>query len=275
MTELHVDLDALADLVAGQAPPEVEALVAACAGCTARRAELEAALAPGGPVAAALASLPTPPLPAEVAARLDAALAAERPAPSARSSTVVPLAAAPSRRTRSWLPALGGVAAAAALVVGALVLLPSGTERSADSTAAGAAPSRIATSSTGNDYGKDGKALQAALPALLDGKQASDAQAPESATTKATADSTTNALAVDALGALRDETTLAACLAALTDPGDEGIPLALDYASFQGQPALVVVLPTSKPEKVDVFVVGPECGPADAKVLFYTRLTKP
>ena len=55
-----------------------------------------------------------------------------------------------------------------------------------------------------------------------------------------------------ALAPLRTPEGLASCLAALTDPAAStasSLPLALDYASFSGKPALVVVLPATKAGK--------------------------
>lgn len=273
----HVTLDDLADLHVGEASDEVAAHVASCAECTARLAELEAALAPVASDLRALASLPVPEVPADVAARLDAL----RPPPTT-SGTVVPLEAARSRRTTSWLPALGGLAAAAVLVTGGVLLVQKGGSSTSEDTAASASgASALPTSATGNDYAKDGKALTAALPGLLGGgPRAETLQAP-AADAKTTTGSTPpgtvpqTALSGDPLARLREQDGLAACLAGLTDPGSDDLPLALDYAAFEGQPALVVVLPTSKADKVDVFVVGAQCDQADQRLLFYTRLSKP
>ena len=70
--------------------------------------------------------------------------------------------------------------------------------------------------------------------------------------------------------------TLAAYAVALLPPDDPSVqPLAIDYASFRGQPAMVVVLPGSVADKLDVFVVGPGCSRANDSVLFYTSVDKP
>ena len=83
-----------------------------------------------------------------------------------------------------------------------------------------------------------------------------------------------SAPAVDPLARLRTSDGLAGCLTALSDAGQPAVPLALDYARYQGKPALVVVLPSSKEDKADVFVVGSGCSTADAKLLFFARLPK-
>jgi hypothetical protein len=71
-------------------------------------------------------------------------------------------------------------------------------------------------------------------------------------------------------------TGLASCLAALLPPEEPDLrPLALDYASFGGAPALAVVLPDPDPAKLQVFVVGPGCSQADDGVLRFVRVARP
>ena len=79
----------------------------------------------------------------------------------------------------------------------------------------------------------------------------------------------------DPLARLRTTEGLASCITALTEPGQVVLPLALDYATFEGSPALVVVLPSTKADKVDVFVVGPGCTTGDAALLYFARLDRP
>ena len=80
---------------------------------------------------------------------------------------------------------------------------------------------------------------------------------------------------MDPLTRLRAPDALADCLAALTGPGVDTTPLALDYAAFEGRPALVVVLPSRQPDRVDVFAVGAGCRQGDDQTLFFTRLDRP
>ena len=175
-----------------------------------------------------------------------------------------------------WLPVGAGVAAAAALVLGGVVLLQRGDTGHTASTSAGPT---YRTNSSGTDYRKDGKLLASELPALLGGAALAEAvpgpAKQSSPLNGATVPQPAGAASIDALADLHTTRGLASCLASLSDAKDPGLPLALDYASFEGEPALVVVLPASKPDKVDVFVVGAACSVADAKVLFFTRLAKP
>lgn len=321
----HLDLDALADLLAGEGDDAQVAHVGSCAGCAGRLDELAAADAE---VAALLAGLPAPAVPDDLAGRLQAAFDAEpalapdvreqsaapvAPASSTSSSTVTPFPTAGSRR-RTWLPA---AAAGAVLLFGgvlgaSLLDLPGGGDDAATSTAAedaagggAGALDDLVRSETGTDYAPDGT-LAAALSGLLGGSAepvtAPLAAAPEAAQPAEDAAATTAAPAPvptpapvaegapevltssgrasapdPALDRLRTPEGLASCLAALLPPEDDSVrPLALDYAAYGGQPALVVVLPaTGAADKVDVFVVGAQCTLGDDRLLFFTRLDRP
>jgi hypothetical protein len=265
MSAQHLDLDALADALAeGSTPPHVQE----CATCRARLDELAAALPR---VSAALASAPLPPVPADLDARLTAALSAA--GTGAATADVLPLHAAPRHRSR-WLPALGGVAAAAVVAVGALVVTHhGGQQRRADTAAKTAAPA-YRVSESGTDYSPS--ALRAALPGLLAEPEHSAAGAVAAPVPPAKAPQASRVQsAPDPLAGLRSTSGLATCLASLTGPDETGMPLALDYASYLGRPALVVVLPSSKAGKVDVLVVPPGCARADGSLLYFTRLPKP
>ena len=269
----HLDLDALADVLAGAEDPHLET----CEPCRARLAELSAALPTVG---AALAALPDPPVPPDLEQRLLGALAeARRPA----TADVLPLVRS---RTR-WLPALGAVAAAAVLVTGGVLLAQRGGSGGTATTTAGSRG--YAVSETGTNYTGTPASLSAALPALLAGHAQGVGAADSAATPAPLAERQASKAAqspgavmgpltppaTDPLAPLRTTAGLARCLASLTDPGDNGLPLALDYASFNGSPALVVVLPSVKPGKVDVLVVPPGCAQADGALLYFTRLPKP
>jgi hypothetical protein len=270
----HLDLDALADVLADGHEPEH---LSTCAACRTRLDELAAAL-PG--VTRALADLPLPEPPADLGDRISAALAREAaPAPA----NVLPM----SRSRSRWLPALAGVAAAAVLVTGAVLLVNrgDGPARTSSDTASGRG---YQINATGTDY--TAKDLPGALPGLLSGERPEDRATgaaagvygtpqltPASPLPSPEKDATKQSLAVapDPLADLRTTAGLARCLASLTDPSDTGLPLAVDYATFEGTPALVVVLPSSKPDKVDVIVVPAGCAKADGQVLYFTRLPKP
>jgi hypothetical protein len=78
------------------------------------------------------------------------------------------------------------------------------------------------------------------------------------------------------LARLRTAEGLDACLSALLAAEEPGTrPLAVDYARYDGQPALAVVLPDPDPAQAAVFVVGADCGAADADVLLFRRAPLP
>lgn len=310
----HLDLDALADALAGEGDDTGH--LASCASCTSRLGELAAA---EQRVTAALGGLPAPAVPDDVTRRITAAIDAEPPlsaAPDTRSASVTAL---PAGRTapRRWVPA---AAAAAVLMVSAaglgLAFLPerSGGHESA-SIAAGMAGPELPTSATGTDYA-DTAAVAQVLPGLLGGTagsaessldssqgeqsrsfaedaepgsggtgagagEAGDAaQSGESATTMSDsalpAEAPAPVAGGDELARLRTPEGLADCLRALLPPDEPDVqPLALDYARYQGQPALAVLLPDPDPEKVAVYVVGAGCTAQNDSLLQFLRVDTP
>ena len=254
----HLDLDALADVLAGE---REDAHLRTCAACSERLAELAAADAS---VTAALAALPAPPLPPGLSLRLTQAVQQER---RRELAAVRPL----RRRTPTWLPA---VAASVVLVMAGAVgwsLLDLSGQGSTDTAASdagggggqesGAAPEAatgLAVPRTGTDWA-DEAARPAALARLL-----------------ASADpSLGGATAVpsgDGLDRLRDPAALAACLADL--PGGDDDVLAVDYAQYAGAPAVAFVQPED-PGTVQVTVVSGDCSAGDPDVLAEVVLPRP
>jgi len=287
----HLDLDDLADLLAGEGAAAEVRHVAGCPACSSALDDLDEAQRP---VRAALAALPEPAVPSDLAARLDAALLAAReqedaaPAPAdvpparagpagpAGPATVVPL-----HRPRRRIPPERLLTAAAGivllLVVGVAALAvsrqgtggDSSTSSSAGSAAGPAAARGVPTSSTGADYGSGRDALAAALPQLLRG--GTDRRQFTSGAASGEAE--------DPLARLRDPTELAGCLSGLFDPagGDPAAlgPVALDYARYAGRPALVTVLPASDPTRLDVYVLGAGCRAGSPETLLSTSLARP
>ena len=276
MTDQHLDLDALADVLVGEAPSAVSLHARTCSVCAADLAALAAAQAP---VAAALAAAPEPALPAGLDARLAAAVAhARADPPGARSVTVVPLAA----RRRRWQPWAGGLAAAAVLGTAGVLVVRAGAPSGSTTASTGgpatqdraAAAGAVPTSSTGTDYRAGSSALATALPALLRGGAPVRGEAVGSLGPSPVSPQP-GPSARSGLDRLRAPAALAACLSALQDPASTTGPLALDYATYRGAPALVVLLPSTRPGKVDAYVVGAGCSQADAQVLFFGRLPAP
>lgn len=285
----HLDLDALADVVADQATAAQRAHLTGCASCTSRLAELRAA---EGRVMSVLSALPPPAVPEELADRLTAALAAQVPRPPARTDvTALPTA---SPRRRSWLPA----AAAAVLVLsgaglGYALLQSSGS--GSDSAGSPAAGPEVVVAASGTDYA-DPAAVIAALPGVLNagavttygsGEGGGAEGGAQSRSLDAATDPASGAdeaappaaamSAADPLERLRTPDGLAQCLVGLQATPDEAPiePLAVDFATYEGAPALAVVLLDPDPTKLAVFVVGPQCAQADAQLLHFVRVTRP
>ncbi len=290
MSEDHLDLDALADHVAGEG--QRAAHLSSCAGCASRLDELATAQAP---VTSALAALAAPAIPADVAARLDAALADLAPLPA------TPVTTLPVRQGfPRWLAAAAAVAVVAGGIgtaVNAQRDRTSVTAGSADATAE-AGPVR---NETGNDYA-DRAALAAAvgdllagtavpapaalsaetraLPAPAAGLPGAAAASPDTASKDAVGGTSGGQAAAaapaDPLAGLRTEAGLADCLRAVLPPEDPDLrPLALDYGSYRGTPALVLVLPGASSDALDVFVVGADCRADNDALLFYASVPAP
>jgi hypothetical protein len=155
--------------------------------------------------------------------------------------------------------------------VGGGQLLTHGNTDSSSPTRTAAGAASLAVSHTGARYSKT--SLAAAVPGLLTAKPESSVGGPKAPAPQSGA--AVNGATSDALATLQTPKGLAACLAGLTGPGQEDLPLALDYATFEGKPALVVVLPSSRPSKLDVFVVGATCNQTEQDVLYYLHADRP
>jgi hypothetical protein len=232
-----------------------------------------------------LAGLPEPTMPPEVAARIDAALAAEAATVDARgtlataAATVTPITAGRgsglgARLRGHWL--MSAAAVVAVLALGSAVVVGALNGRSATSSnasggtaalasrapgAAGAETTRLTAS--GRGYTKTN--LGPEVLALVAGTAPSPAPSP------ATPDGATSALAAPAKTLVEDRPRLAACLAKVEEGGPTTAPVAVDAGSFEGQAALVVVLVGSS-TSYDVFVVTPACSSADASLLYYASV---
>lgn len=276
----HLDLGTLAELDEGLLPPaaadRARGHVERCGECTERLASVTG-------VRAALAAAPAEPLPAAVGARLDATLARaarERAAPPRR----------PARRVQ-WRPSGGLLASGAAasivvLLFGALAIsaIRDGAGRATNDAGMGGGGGRSAAQSSEplgagvdsadggvTDSGRNYSAasLPEAVAGLLAGRPA--AQPVPSAAPGEDA----SALSPGRLGRLADSGALGTCVTELA--GRPSVrPLAVDFGSYAGRPAAVVVLPeTGSPALLDVWVVGHGCTTGDPQLLYFTRLPRP
>lgn len=236
----------------------------------------------------------TPPLPADLPARLAAALDAERslpaPAPSpGPAADVVPLRRRPAGVPR-WLAAaaglvlLGGAAAAATeLLAGGdgAAVMSGGAESTGEQGASGGAPEArapvgVPVLQTGEDYTADRldeqvrgliAAAEAGPPAeALDnaGTATLDAPVPQGA-------EGAEELAGGAEGTrLAAPDALAGCLEAIGAAG--ATPQAVDLATFDGRQVAVIVLPGNG-ARSQVWVVDPGCRPGADGLVHYQVVT--
>jgi hypothetical protein len=283
MTE-HLDADALADLDEGLLDRDhVASARAHVAGCPRCRAELAALTGVRERLAAAAE---VEPMPAEVVARLDRALAgvAAEPASTAVTRSVIPLREPPrsSPRGLRWLQAAavvvlilaGGAVAVSALRGsdnGSFKDSGGGTAGSADQRAA--APGSYPVTASGRHWTK--ASVEAGVPQLLAGTL-SPTLPPSgfAAEDNANGSVAPRELAGVPAARLAGGPALADCVTELA--GGPATPLAVDLATFDGQPAAVVLLPgIGGPGRVDVWVVPPDCAQGKGQFLYYANVPRP
>ncbi len=271
----EVDLDRLADFADGLLEPgpatEVARLVRTDPAWAGALAQLRTA---NDEVSRLLRDAPAVPMPALVAARLDAALrtAARQtdPQPVPAGDTPLGTVVALESRRRRWprvLAAGTGIAAAAVAVTFGITTFGGVTGTTTSSTKAGGRPavgaesapqlgaggdlSAVLVLASGRDYTATTVTTVTAL--TVDGAQSTDrSSAPPGAQQ---VPGPAMALAPVELAALLSVPGRAACLRAVVSTYG-GQPQLLDYARFDGRPALVIVLGTAN----RVVVAGPDCG---------------
>jgi hypothetical protein len=286
-----VDLDRLADYIGGAldgTPTEaaVAHLVATDPQWTRAHAALVTADAFVRADLAHLAGEPEP-MPDDVVARLSAALAAEPPSDSRPQLSVLPggrAARTPPPARRRWRTAIGVAAAMVVLGLGVMNLAPRLTgSRAADESHSSAG--RSVTAPTPSPSGTDAASTYAAADVNASG---SDYNADTLATLGSTsiserggnppksnsgpnvldAPSQPSALPIrvpDALRPLTEPNARAACLKAIVAQYG-GTATLLDYARYQGSPALIVLLEGARGAtgRKRVVAVGPRCGAGGA-----------
>ena len=268
----EADLDRLADYTAGlldqRERERVDALIATD---PVWRDAHETLLAAQPRLDAALAGLGAERLPVDVAAQLDAALVREGE-PTATGT--------PVKARRSWRRLLLSSAAAAAAVVavfaGVVALSNSGGPTgSTTSNGYRGQGGGAALSAPGRPEGLSGGAATVLhsgtdytpqnLSTALGANQAKDAATGPQPAAPNVAQNAPGA-APD-LGRLDDPQALRGCLAAIVARRG-GTPSVVDFARFQGRPAVVVVLATGATHRI--VVAGPACGLAGPDELYTT-----
>jgi hypothetical protein len=217
--------------------------------------------------------MPEPdPMPQYLVERINASLAAEQAQRSAKpqGASVTPLLAAARRRPRRLVFALAGAAAAVALVaVAGDNLLTAGQSTS---TSAGAA--LVRTSSAAEPRSEAAQKDAAKAPAVAGAATPSEMQIGQSGTRYTQADFVTQAQMLrrepprtaaitSTVGPAGTSRGLVECLSAIGVSGAE--VLRADVASYQGQPAVIIITTTNG--LAMAYVVGPRCSHADPAVL--------
>ncbi|MEP6696735.1 MAG: hypothetical protein ABJA34_07635 [Pseudonocardiales bacterium] len=267
----HPGVETLSDLQAGvlagtAQESEVSAHLAGCPSCAERVGLLRNAQS-------LLAGLPAPSMPADVIARIDAALTDAALIDGVQAEPTAVAVLADRRRSRRRVGA-GAVAAAAAVLFVAAVGIGTfqqraGSDKSATASSRGS-PGQgagLVPQASGRTYTP--ATLAAGVRSLLAGvPPAAQGFGTPIAPGQSTRDSAVPADPATTLARLRQPAALSGCVTELA--GRPGVvPLAVDYAVFQGRPAAIVVLPDPDPAKVQAWAVGPDCRPSQADVLRY------
>jgi hypothetical protein len=283
MTE-HLDADALADLDEGLLDRDHLASARAhAAGCPQCRAELAALTGVRERLAAAAE---VEPMPAAVVARLDRALAdvATEPASTAVTRSIIPMRE-PQRSSPRGLRWLQAAAVVVLILAGGAVAVSAlrgsdNNDVATSGSAAGKADQRAAADGTypvtasGRHWTKE--SVTAGVPQLLAGTLGptlppSSFSAQDDTSGSATAP---RELAGVPAARLAGGPALADCVTELA--GGPATPLAVDLATFDGQPAAVVLLPgIGGPGRVDVWVVPPDCAQGKGQFLYYANVARP
>ena len=249
MTAAHLDYEALADFAEGilddATATSTEQHLAHCDDC--RRLAAEVA-----EVSRVLARAPTPPMPAHLVDRLDAALAAEA------------AAHVPVHRHHRRYQFVAAAAAAVVLVGGGAAAVRTVMDGDSSNVTGTQPPIIDRTHSTA----PPGSALARAVPfTVVQSGTKYTAADLESQVTGALSKATTGGRhAMSAAGG-----PLADCVARV---GGGKVPLLVDSATYEGRSATVIALPGGDAAHADVWIVGPKCSASDADVLAHRQITR-
>ena len=243
-----------------------------------------------------------PPMPDDVIRRLDAVLAEERrtgapvlgviaggagddasgaPASLPDNVSVLPTAAERRGPSSRSFRLLGGLAAAAVLVVGGATVL-NGGGRTDTSGGAGNPAALSMVQDSGTAYSQDSLPSLAeglvakAAPRTAEGAPESPQPAPSSETTAtdSTAEPAVTQTASAAAGPVTTERALL-CTAEISD-GTVATPLLVDQGTYNGRDAEIYVLPSvDEPGSYDVIVVAAGCTTGQSELLAFRRVAQP
>lgn len=288
----HLTAEVLADLELGLldagSAAHAEQHLTHCADCSALRGDLAS-------LTDALSDLPDEPMPDDVWEQLADAMAAEPVLTPAGAATVVPIETA--RRRRWGRPGIGVVAGAAGVaLIGAIIVssdfgggdaattLSESADSAQEDRGADLPLTAYAATQSGTRYQQEALSSQVTklvaaratftpTPPVMETQTAS--ASPTTATTQSPEGGGTTTPTQDdgdSIAAMATDPAAAqACLEGYI-PDVVGVqPLAIDIGVWQGEPAAVIVLPSTEPDFVDVWVIDPDCsGPEDPLFHFAT-----
>ncbi|MFI0356573.1 anti-sigma factor family protein [Actinomadura sp. 9N407] len=262
MNPAHYDYDTLADLAEGILEDDQAASVSehleSCAECRDRSADL-------ADVSRILAEAPVPSMPAELAARIDSAIAAE----SLSTATVVNLEQRRGRRHWRILSA----AAATVIVLGGGGMVGKMALDGNEHQASNSPPI-----TDNQDNGPPGGAEPSGSAKMAPGEAAKAGFQVSSSGTDygtATLEKQVNGT-IDRTGELRatpgpPDARLAGCVDRVTTGR---APALVDTATYEGGPATVIAAKATGQNRLDVWIVGPDCSAEDTQVRKHTTITR-
>lgn len=248
MTAAHLDYEALADFAEGildeGKATSTEEHLAHCDDCRRRAAEV-------AEVSRVLARAPTPPMPAHLVDRLDAALAAEA------ASHV------PAHRHHRRFQFIAAAAAAVVLVGGGAAAVRMAME---DGDSTGAANSQPPMADRTHSVSAPGAGVVPFTPVRSGTSYTAEHLGSQVAGAMAHPTSV-KPRALDAAG----DGALGACVARVS--GGK-VPLLVDSAAYEGRAATVIALPGADAAHADVWVVGAQCSASDPDVITHRQVAR-
>lgn len=250
MTAAHLDYEALADFAEGilddATATSAEEHLARCDDCRRRAAEV-------ADVSRVLARAPTPPMPAHLVDRLDAAIAAEA------------ASHAPVHRRHRRYQLVAAAAAAVVLVGGGAAAVRTVMDDGDSGSVRTTQPPMI--DRTHSSVAPPGPAIARSVPFTV-------VRTGTTYTSAQLAAQVSGALSKASPGGRHPmsaaDDTLAGCV---TRIGGGKVPLLVDAATYEGRAATVVALPGADAHHADVWVVGANCSPSNPDVLAHREVT--
>jgi hypothetical protein len=278
----HLSAETLADLALGLLDDESAGNAVQhlqhCAACAALQTDLS-------DLSGLLADLPVAPMPDAVWDQLADRLAAEPVETPAGAAAVVPIE---SRKRRWGRPGIGVVAGAAGVALLGAIIVPSvmGGDSNDSSPLAGEGSTadrsetvpvtafeatRSGTRYQAEELPEQVTELVAARTTFSPTATAAPSSSPQPEESGATAEPSDDMTSLDSKSVapmVTDPAAAQACLEGYL--GVTGVtPLAIDIGVWQGEPAAVIVLPATEPQRAEVWVIDPDCSTGTDDPLIY------